>query len=91
MNLIEIITSNAFVLMSSLVAIMFISAFIGIFERKGATFGRNALYVALFCVFFIPVCLYPTTMTGVMYQLICSIIGAFIGCNVPNKWVSIKQ
>ena len=91
MNFIEIITSNPFVLMSSLVAITLISGTIAIFEIKGATFGRNILLIVLLFVGLFPIYLYPEIMTGVIYQLPCAILGALIGLNLPRKWLSIKQ
>lgn len=91
MNFLELITSNAFVLVSSLVAIGTISAIIAVFEVKGATFGRNVMLFALSFVGLFPVYGYPEIMTGVIYQLPCAILGLLIGLNLPKKWLSIKQ
>ena len=83
----NLITSNAFVLMCSLVAITLISGTIAIFEVKGATFGRNILLMVLLVVGLFPVYLYPEIMTGVIYQLPCAILGLLIGLNLPRKWL----
>jgi hypothetical protein len=82
---------NIFLLIISLAAIGIVSVTIAVFELKGATFRRNTMFIVLFLVGIVPGYLYSETMTGVIYQLPCAVLGLLIGLNIPTRWITISK